>query len=609
MDRLNPEASKSYSHIDMEKDNTEHDSLLPSSSGPLVGERGVNHSAVKYDRRRLALSFAGGVLACAAAQYTASFFCDSMTIPTTHFTSPKFSPNVGHFPPPKPTNAYPSLFPTDVGYPGPTPTGVEPGVVATAPAYPQHTGAPGLLLPQKIKGKTSSSFDLFKSWGNLSPWYTVPSSEFGLDGASPAAPDQCRVTGLHVLHRHGARYPTEWSNYAGPATVEGKLRASGNFSAKGELEFLNDWKYSLGAEVLTPFGRHQLYDLGVSMRMRYGFLLNNFTRSETVPTFRTESQDRMLQSAMNFALGFFGNPIEKQYQQLIMVRNPGINNTISPDLTCPNAHRTGRADRGLWYMKKWTNIYLKDALARFQKDTSGFEWTIEDVFATQYLCPYETVALGYSKFCELFTQEEWEGFHYALDLGFWYNDVFGSPISLALGAGWVTEMVARLTHTPVEVHNTTTNATLHNPIQFPLHDSMYVDVTHETVFMKILVAMNLTQFKDEPLPWTHIPPKRKFQSSQAAPFATNMQIQLLSCASQPEPQLRVIVNDGVVALDGLDQCPTNKDGLCPLGAFVAAQKASLAKADFDWTCHGEWELPEGPEWNTTTGTPPPRPGA
>jgi hypothetical protein len=60
-----------------------------------------------------------------------------------------------------------------------------------------------------------------------------------------------------------------------------------------------------------------------------------------------------------------------------------------------------------------------------------------------------------------------------------YNDVFGSPVSLALGAGWVTEMVARLTHTPVTVHDSTTNATLHNPVQFPLNDALYVDVTHE----------------------------------------------------------------------------------------------------------------------------------
>ena len=31
----------------------------------------------------------------------------------------------------------------------------------------------------------------------------------------------------------------------------------------------------------------------------------------------------------------------------------------------------------------------------------------------------QTVALGYSAFCGLFTEEEWEGFEYALDLYFW----------------------------------------------------------------------------------------------------------------------------------------------------------------------------------------------
>lgn len=31
----------------------------------------------------------------------------------------------------------------------------------------------------------------------------------------------------------------------------------------------------------------------------------------------------------------------------------------------------------------------------------------------------QTVALGYSKFCELFTEEEWDGFDYSLDLYFW----------------------------------------------------------------------------------------------------------------------------------------------------------------------------------------------
>ncbi|QRW13206.1 histidine phosphatase family containing protein [Ceratobasidium sp. AG-Ba] len=560
MERTNPHDGQEYRQIEMEKDDTEHDALLPTSgSPPPYMTSAAPHSA---DRWRLVLSFIGGVVVCAVAQSIASQFCSESHAPSSG--SSIFKANNGHFPPPKPTNAVPSLFPTNVGYPGPTPTGVEAGIVATAPAYPQHTGAPGLLLPQKIKGSSNASFDLFKSWGNLSPWYTVPSADFGLPEASPMVPDQCRVTGLHILHRHGARYPTEFSLWGGPARMRDKFKSS-NFTARGELEFLNDWSYALGAEILTPFGRHQLYDLGVSMRMRYGFLLQNFTQTNTVPVFRTESQNRMLESAMNFALGFFGNPIGNQYQQLVMIRESKINNTASPDL--------------------------------------------EFVFHTSMLCPYETVALGYSKFCGLFTQDEWEGFHYALDLGFWYNDVFGSPVSLALGAGWVKEMIARLTHTPVAVHDSTTNSTLHNLIQFPLNDALYVDVTHETTFMKILVAMNLTRFlEDEPLPWTHIAPNRKFQSSQAAPFATNMQIQLLSCATHSEPQLRVIINDGVVPLDGLEGCPKDKDGMCSVDKFVEAQKASIKQADFEWTCRGDWQVPPGPEWNTTTGVPPAKPG-
>ncbi|KAG8704002.1 hypothetical protein FRC09_003832 [Ceratobasidium sp. 395] len=607
MDRLDAEDTKSYRRIEMEKDDTENDALLPSSGTPPPYSH-VTATPRRNDRWRLLLSFTGGILACIAVQYTASRFCSESggILPGV---IPGFKANSDHFPPSKPTNAIPSLFPTNVGYAGPTPTGVEAGIVATAPAYPQHTGAPGLLLPQKIKGSSKASFDLFKSWGNLSPWYTVPSADFGLPDASPMAPEQCRVTGLHVLHRHGARYPTEFSSWGGPARMREKFSKASNFAATGELEFLNDWSYVLGAEILTPFGRHQLYDLGVSMRMRYGFLLQNFTKTNTLPVFRTESQDRMLQSAMNFALGFFGNPIEKQYQQLIMIRDPLINNTISPDLNCPNAHLMERAGRGLWYVKRWANIYLKDALERVKKSTSGVEWSIEDVFSLQMLCPYETVALGYSKFCSLFTQEEWEGFHYALDLGFWYNDVFGSPVSLALGAGWVKEMVARLSHTPITVHDSTTNSTLHNPTQFPLNDALYVDVTHETVFMKILVAMNLTRFQEEePLPWTHIVRNRRFQSSQAAPFATNMQIQLLSCATHSEPQVRVIINDGVVPLNGLEGCPTDKNGMCAVDAFVAAQCATIERADFEWTCRGDWNVPPGPEWNTSTGMPPTKPG-
>jgi hypothetical protein len=71
-----------------------------------------------------------------------------------------------------------------------------------------------------------------------------------------------------------------------------------------------------------------------------------------------------------------------------------------------------------------------------------------------------------------------------LDLQFWYGSAFGSPVARVQGIGWIQEMVARLTHTPIAVHNTSTNATLDdNPVTFPLGQSLYVDATHEVVVL------------------------------------------------------------------------------------------------------------------------------
>jgi len=81
--------------------------------------------------------------------------------------------------------------------------------------------------------------------------------------------------------------------------------------------------------------------------------------------------------------------------------------------SCPNARSASKSERGQWYIERWREIYLEKARTRLQKWLHGLDLTIEDVYIMQQLCPYETVALGYSKFCELFTEEEWEGFNYA----------------------------------------------------------------------------------------------------------------------------------------------------------------------------------------------------
>jgi len=118
----------------------------------------------------------------------------------------------------------------------------------------------------------------------------------------------------------------------------------------------------------------------------------------------------------------------------------------------------------------------------------------------------------------------------------------------------------------------------------------------------------LTNFaSDGPLPADHIPRNRRFIASQLSPFATNMQVQVLSCASKAEEQIRLIINDGVTPLTGIAGCPKDPHGMCPVPTFVQAQKSLLDEADWEWDCYGDWNVPAGKEWNTTTGSPPPRP--
>lgn len=210
---------------------TEREALLPDpEEQPQLSNLNVKQPTVFYSPRfgfrHLIFAFFGGGLACLLAQYAiCGPKCFTSRSDSGHVTNASnlhhdlAPPYVGsterhHFPPTSPTNAFPSLFPTDIGFAGPTPTGAEPALIATAPTYPLHTGAPQLVKPPSLakSGPKKAGYDLFKLWGNLSPWYSVGKGTFGLD-SGPEAPDSCRITGLHLLHRHGARYPTAYCQY------------------------------------------------------------------------------------------------------------------------------------------------------------------------------------------------------------------------------------------------------------------------------------------------------------------------------------------------------------------------------------------------------------
>jgi len=267
----------------------------------------------------------------------------------------------------------PILFPPEsvVGFPGPTPTGVEPAAAQTAPAYPYNNGPSNqfpLVSPQPWGSSSfGQPFDIAKYWGNLSPWYSVSSADYGLPDASPLIPERCNIVQMYLLYRHGARYPTTG---AAPSVFAQKflnVSQAGGFSVTGELDFLSQWTYKLGAELITPFGRSQNFNLGVAYRQLYGELLNNFTAAGTLPVFRTESQDRMVKTALNFAAGFFGVPeYQNQVNIEILVENPGVNNSGAPYEVCTNSNVASRGSIGSTAATTFAKTAFNATIARLQ---------------------------------------------------------------------------------------------------------------------------------------------------------------------------------------------------------------------------------------------------
>ncbi|EGO05200.1 hypothetical protein SERLA73DRAFT_174197 [Serpula lacrymans var. lacrymans S7.3] len=497
------------------------------------------------------------------------------------------------WPPPGATNtAIDTYFPdaSQVGYPGPTPTGDEAEAIATAPSFTKIKSAFPLVKSNTADNK-GEEFNMFDYWGNLSPLYSVKS--FGLPDASPLIPEGCGLNQAHIIIRHGARYPTTGSGPSQFAATLHSVATGSGFNATGSLEFLNTWTYKLGAEILTPFGREGLFNNGVGFRVRYGELLKRFN---DLPVFRTTSEDRMVDSALNFAAGFFDvRTYLEDYHQVIIIEADGFNNTLAPYDTCNNSNSDAIGYYGSTQSDKWANIYLQSALTRLQPMIQGVNLTISDLGSMQEMCAYETVALGYSMFCNLFTEEEWKGFEYANDLDFWYSEGPGQPTAAASGLGYVQELVSRLTQTPITEWNSTTNSTLDsNNITFPLYQPIFVDATHDVVIANIITALNFTVLAGNgPLPTDHIPENQTYITSQIAPFASNVVAQVLSCPAAEEPtHIRFILNDGVLPMTGIGGCPEDKDGLCPLPTFISAMHERIGQIDFNYDCFANYTMPD-----------------
>lgn len=333
--------------------------------------------------------------------------------------------------------------------------------------------------------------------GQLSHYFPNPIG-FGVDEYS--LPSGAEIVQLNMLSRHGSRYPTTGTG----AYVFGQkhVNMTGKANYTGELSFLSDWTYKLGAEILVPVGKQELFDSGVLHQYMYGHLYPN---NGTKIIARSTTQRRMTESAEYFLAGFFGLQWQNNATlELIIEATTGVwNNSLAGYYGCNNSN-TYRNTAGTNATSQWAAVYLANATERLHALAPGFNWTVTDSYNAQSLCAYETVALGYSSFCGLFTYEEWQGYEYSIDISFAGNNAFQSPTGRAVGAAYQLELMSRLSKHTITSPMAQLNFTLDNMTStFPLNQSLYFDFSHDTNIMGILTALGFTQFAAF-LPTTHI---------------------------------------------------------------------------------------------------------
>ena len=332
----------------------------------------------------------------------------------------------------------------------------------------------------------------------------------------------------------------------------------------------------------------------------------------------------MVKSAENFAAGFFGLAWTDNATIEVIIDQIDYNNSLSGYNQCPNANNY-ISEGGDNASVLFEDIYLKEAQARFNA-LGNYNWSISDVYDAQTACPYETIAFGYSAFCNLFTYDEWKGFEYTLDLQFDGTYGFASPVGRAIGIGWVEEFYARLQGHLYDLPagSTQVNTTLDEMNStFPLNQTLYWDFTHDVNIAAVITAFGLTQF-NQSLPTDGPPADQQMIVSHMEPFGARLIIETITTphpvkASRPSTNnatesdyyesgnttqyIHMILNQRTIPLNAsYPQCGARDDGWCEIGTFMSILEGLLSTANYEYACFGEYAAV--PFDNITNGVEP-----
>ncbi|KAE9240415.1 hypothetical protein PF004_g7510 [Phytophthora fragariae] len=260
--------------------------------------------------------------------------------------------------------------------------------------------------------------------------------------------DNCVVDQVHMLMRHGTRYPSAGSYSAIKSFAETVTKylswTNMSDSMADELTFLKTWNLTqlipnpdVEVDNMTALGLQEAFDVGSTFRSKYASL---YASKETV---WTNAKERVVRTARSFMKGFHGEDWDTDL--LVQVSNTDKMlgaNTLTPIDTCPNfdgdesSAQTAFAEATGW----------QDALVeRLETLWPGFGFSAGVALTVMDLCMYQRNYLGkdHLEYCRIFTDDEWRHYAYHKDLGYYYGSGYGAALAPTVGYPYA-EAVTRL---------------------------------------------------------------------------------------------------------------------------------------------------------------------
>ncbi|KAL4977929.1 hypothetical protein BDW66DRAFT_165317 [Aspergillus desertorum] len=388
----------------------------------------------------------------------------------------------------------------------------------------------------------SDGWNLYYHLGGYGPWVEK------LDGPTQGMelPAGCHVDQVHMMERHGERYPTK---NAGSRHLDLLKRIKeANAILNGSLSFLNNWDYFTSTpeedfDQLTSTGPYSgtlgAFTTGTRLLTRYHHLPPN----ESKFTFWASDSQRVIETARYFGFGLLGLDWEDNGKAELEIIPEAIDrraDTLMPGDTCRK------------YLEDTENGHDKG----MNKNSAVGALTNMDIFSMQEMCGFEILVRGLSPWCDVFSREDWENFEYARDLVHYYRAGPGNLYAGAMGWLWL---------------NATANLLQEGPRAGPL----FFSFVHDGDIAPFLEALDILKDPkyDPHLPTTYRADDRVWRTSSVLPMGGRIIVERMTCSPPDNGRkievgtfLRVNINDKIVPLP---YCKSGPGLSCPLREFIA----------------------------------------